>query len=80
MAVDLRRSFFPRKFAKWNRNASDRMPRRRRHLAGLSNLFDKTAQPIYVLDAQWRIVYANRACLEWVACEEPELLGRRCLF
>ncbi|GAB6164746.1 hypothetical protein JCM19992_07460 [Thermostilla marina] len=59
--------------------ASVRMPRRR-HLAGLSNLFDKAAQPIYVLDAQWRIVYANRACLDWVSVEERELLGRRCLF
>lgn len=52
----------------------------RRQITALAKLLDRSSQPIYALDEQWRIVYCNQPCLRWVACEQEELLGRRCTF
>ena len=46
----------------------------------LSRLLDEVAQPLYVLDAEATIVFANRACLDWVAQKAEDLHGERCAY
>jgi DNA-binding NtrC family response regulator len=35
-------------------------------------------QPIYVVDAERKVAFANAACLAWTGLSEEELVGRRC--
>ena len=52
------------------------MPRKSRKPLAFYKLLDATRAPIFVLDAQRRIAFCNRACLEWTGTEADELLGR----
>ena len=54
------------------------MARTRSHIAGLSRLLASAPQPVYALDAQRTIVYANDACSAWTGLNPDALLGRRC--
>lgn len=54
------------------------MARTRAHIAGLSRLLASAPQPIYALDAERTVVYANPACQAWTGQTADELLGRRC--
>ncbi len=56
------------------------MPHRRLPLSGLLRVLQNAAEPVYVLDEQRRIVFANNACLAWVGLPFNELLGRTCLY
>ncbi|HEY2840901.1 MAG TPA: sigma 54-interacting transcriptional regulator [Pirellulales bacterium] len=47
---------------------------------GLTRLLNSAAGPVYVLDDQQRLVFLNRACAEWVACEADDLLGLECRY
>jgi DNA-binding NtrC family response regulator len=40
--------------------------------------FDQAAQPIYLIDAKWRLRYVNDACCTWLNKQPEELLGQRC--
>lgn len=40
--------------------------------------FDAAAAPIYLVDAQRRLQYANPACCQWLGKSLAELLGQRC--
>jgi len=54
------------------------MARTRSHIAGLSRLLASSPQPMYALDAQRTIVYANDACSAWTGLGPAALLGRGC--
>ncbi len=54
------------------------MARTRSHIAGLSRLLASVPQPVYALDAERTIVYANDACSTWTGLNPDVLLGRRC--
>ncbi|WP_424898683.1 helix-turn-helix domain-containing protein [Thermogutta sp.] len=51
--------------------------RSRSQIARLLNLL---REPVYFVDGQWRIRFCNRACLEWLACREEDIVDRRCAF
>jgi DNA-binding NtrC family response regulator len=40
--------------------------------------FDNSAAPIYLVDAQRRLLYANPACCQWLGKSLTELAGQRC--
>ena len=46
----------------------------------LGRLLDEVDRPLYVLDADATIVFANRACLDWVGRKAEELQGQRCAY
>jgi DNA-binding NtrC family response regulator len=46
----------------------------------LGRLLDEVGQPLYVLDAEATIVFANRACLDWVGQKAEDLQGQRCAY
>ena len=46
----------------------------------LGRFFDAVGQPLYVLDAEATIVFANRACLDWVSQKAEDLQGQRCAY
>ena len=48
--------------------------------AELVRLLASIAAPVYVLDDERRIVYANRACGAWLGVAVEELIGRVCSF
>jgi transcriptional regulator with GAF, ATPase, and Fis domain len=54
------------------------MARTRSHIAGLSRLLASAPEPVYALDADRTIVYANDACSAWTGLIPETLLGRRC--
>jgi len=54
------------------------MTRTRAHIAGLSRLLASAPQPVYALDAERTIVFANAACEAWTTRAADALLGRRC--
>jgi DNA-binding NtrC family response regulator len=55
------------------------MPPRSR-ASELPKLLERSADPIYVLDAQRRIVYANEACAQWTGRSADELLTFVCRY
>jgi len=46
----------------------------------LGRLLDEVGQPLYVLDPEATIVFANRACLDWVSQKAEDLQGQRCAY
>jgi transcriptional regulator of acetoin/glycerol metabolism len=54
------------------------MARTRAHIAGLSRLLASASQPVYALDAERTLVFANAACEAWLGQAVDLLLGRRC--
>jgi transcriptional regulator of acetoin/glycerol metabolism len=54
------------------------MTRTRAHIAGLSRLLASAPQPVYALDAERTVVFANAACEAWTGRAADALLGRRC--
>ena len=57
---------------------SGTMTRTRFHIAGLSRLLASAPQPVYALDADRTITFANAACEAWTGLAADSLLGRRC--
>jgi transcriptional regulator with PAS, ATPase and Fis domain len=43
----------------------------------LAEAVDRAARPVYLLDANRRVVYCNSACLEWLGVSGEGLLGQR---
>ncbi|GAB4134005.1 MAG: hypothetical protein Kow0040_17110 [Thermogutta sp.] len=56
------------------------MPGKRRRFTQLVRIFDGVEQPVFLVDASWRIRYCNQALLAWLGCSEDALLDRRCAF
>lgn len=56
------------------------MARPRTNARQLASLLDAAPQPVYALDDRLAIVFANRACLQWVGYSAEELLGCRCRY
>jgi transcriptional regulator with PAS, ATPase and Fis domain len=56
------------------------MPPSRTSLTDLSRLLESSSQPVYVLDDQRRIVFANRACGDWLGCAVGDLLEQECRY
>jgi DNA-binding NtrC family response regulator len=56
------------------------MSQRRYHTADLARLLESAPQPVYVLDDELRIVFANEACRAWLGAGAEGLLGRRCVY
>ena len=56
------------------------MARGRTRTAQLSRLFNAASQPIYVLDAEQRLVFSNQACLDWVGRTADQMQGLRCRY
>lgn len=54
--------------------------RKRVTAAALARLLDAVDRPIYMLNDRRRIVFCNRACLDWVAIQRDDLLGRQCRY
>jgi transcriptional regulator with PAS, ATPase and Fis domain len=54
------------------------MPRPPSPARSLLKLLDQAAQPVYALDGQRRVVYANPALGEWLGQEPENLVGLRC--
>ena len=53
------------------------MPRTKTIAAELARLFDRSPDPIYVLDDERRIVFCNQALARWTRVQVLELIGRR---
>ena len=51
------------------------MPAHRAHATELGKLLNAVGQPIYVLDEDFTVVFANRACLEWLGCAAEAVVG-----
>lgn len=43
----------------------------------ISRLFDLAREPLYILDANQAVIYANPALEEWTGCEAELLIGKR---
>jgi DNA-binding NtrC family response regulator len=56
------------------------MARLRSALSNLGHLLDAVAEPIYALDDEQRIVFCNKALLDWVGRTPDELLGCQCSY
>ncbi len=56
------------------------MPGKRRRFTNLVRIFDGVEQPVFLVDAAWRIRYCNQALLAWLGCSEEAILDRRCAF
>jgi len=56
------------------------MAHRRRPFSGLLRVLQNAVEPVYVLDEQRRVAFANDACLAWVGLPWNELFGRTCLY
>lgn len=54
------------------------MARKRSTANALKQLLSASSLPIFVLDDQRRIVFANDACCRWVDVVEEDLVGQRC--
>lgn len=54
---------------------ADKRPR-----SQIGRLLQHLREPVYFVDSEWRIRFCNRACLEWLACREEDILDRRCAF
>jgi DNA-binding NtrC family response regulator len=54
--------------------------RLRTRSAELAKLLNASPQPIYVLDDEQVVVFANEACLAWVGSDREEVLGLRCAY
>ncbi len=52
------------------------MARQRAVIDSLTKLFDGSGRPIYVVDAERRIVYCNRALATWLDIESSRIIGR----
>jgi transcriptional regulator with PAS, ATPase and Fis domain len=46
----------------------------------LARLLDETSVPLYSIDDQRRIIFANAACGEWLGISADELIGRQCNY
>ncbi|MEX2113214.1 MAG: sigma 54-interacting transcriptional regulator [Pirellulales bacterium] len=46
----------------------------------LASLLDDSQAPVYVLDDDRRIVFANQACARWLGVAAGALLGERCVY
>ncbi len=56
------------------------MVRPRTSATQLARLFGAVAQPIYLVDEEWTIVFCNQACLDWLGRSEEQVVGRRCRY
>ncbi len=56
------------------------MARARSGTAELARLLDAVNAPVYVLDEERAIVFANQACLDWVGPAAEPLQGQRCAY
>ena len=56
------------------------MARRRYHAPELTRLLESVAVPLYVLDAEWRIVFVNGACRQWLGPAAEGLVGQQCVY
>lgn len=54
------------------------MPRKRSIANALKRLFSASTQPIYVLDAERRIVFCNASFSDWIEIPEESILDQRC--
>ncbi|MBN82288.1 MAG: hypothetical protein CMJ70_19325 [Planctomycetaceae bacterium] len=54
------------------------MARKRSTANALKQLLSSSSLPVFVLDDQRRIVFANEACCRWVDVVEEDLVGQRC--
>ncbi len=51
-----------------------------RATSDLLRLLQSISQPLYVLDDERRIVFANQACANWLGVEASELIGQVCRY
>lgn len=56
------------------------MPRTRNPLTALRKLLSAVAQPVYVLDGEGRLVYANEACGQLLGVDAEDLVGQDCRY
>ncbi|MGA2065286.1 MAG: helix-turn-helix domain-containing protein [Thermoguttaceae bacterium] len=56
------------------------MSRRRYHTPELARLLESAATPLYVLDAELRIVFVNEACRQWLGPAAEGLVGQQCVY
>jgi transcriptional regulator with PAS, ATPase and Fis domain len=46
----------------------------------LARLLDETSLPLYAVDGQRQIVFANSACCQWLGVSADDLIGRQCTY
>jgi transcriptional regulator with PAS, ATPase and Fis domain len=56
------------------------MPSRRTAKGGLVRALEQSTQPIYALDEQRKIVFANNALAAWLEIAHDELIGQSCNY
>jgi transcriptional regulator with PAS, ATPase and Fis domain len=56
------------------------MPSPRTTAAELSRLLNRIAAPVYVLDEDRRLIFANEVCIAWVGRSLDDLIGRTASF
>ena len=56
------------------------MAKARSPRTAVHRLFEKSEQPVYVLNERRQIVFANAACGKWLDCQIESLLGKTCAY
>jgi len=56
------------------------MGRSRIRASELVKLLNASPQPIYAVDADYRLVFCNQACLDWTGCQAEDIVGLRCTY
>lgn len=56
------------------------MVRMRSSATELARLLDAVQRPIYAIDEDHRLIFCNRACLDWLGRSAGDLLGRPCVY
>jgi len=46
----------------------------------VSRILDRTATPVYLVNTDYMVVYANQACADWAGVELEELVSGKCVF
>lgn len=46
----------------------------------LARLLDAVERPIYAIDEDHRLIFCNRACLDWLGRDASDLLGKPCVY
>lgn len=57
-----------------------RKPTAKLSSGSLQAWFDESSAPVYLLDADYRLVYANAACAAWLGVPVAEMIGKRIAY
>ena len=56
------------------------MAKSKTRVSSLAKLLEGAPALVYVLNLEFEIQYASKACAEWVGLELDQLVGQRCVY